>query len=101
MMTVGLQAVKSQTLLVTLGGQQCTIRLIQRESFLYMDLSVNNTPVFQGVPCLYGNKMVRYAYLGFKGDLVFIDSQGESDPSYDGLGGRFILYYIEENELVY
>lgn len=100
-MTVGLQAVKSQTLLVTLGGQQCTIRLIQRESFLYMDLSVNNTPVFQGVPCLYGNKMVRYAYLGFKGDLVFIDSQGESDPSYDGLGGRFILYYIEENELVY
>jgi hypothetical protein len=40
MMTVGLQAVKSQTLLVTLGGQQCTIRLIQRESFLYMDLSV-------------------------------------------------------------
>ena len=101
MMTVGLQAVKSQTLLVTLGGQQCTIRLIQRESFLYMDLSVNNTPVFQGVPCLYGNKMVRYAYLGFRGDLVFIDSQGESDPSYDGLGGRFILYYIEENELVY
>ncbi|MFC6121718.1 phage baseplate plug protein [Citrobacter bitternis] len=101
MMTVGLQAVKSQTLLVTLGGQQCTIRLIQRESFLYMDLSVNNTPVFQGVPCLYGNKMVRYAYLGFKGDLVFIDSQGENDPAYDGLGGRYTLYYIEENELVY
>jgi hypothetical protein len=52
--------------------------VIQRESFLYMDLSVNNTPVFQGVPCLYGNKMVRYAYLGFKGDLVFIDSQGRT-----------------------
>lgn len=101
MMTVGLQAVKSQTLLVTLGGQQCTIRLIQRESFLYMDLSVNNMPVFQGVPCLYGNKMVRYAYLDFKGDLVFIDSQGENDPTYDGLGGRYTLYYIEENELVY
>ncbi|MDV2861859.1 phage baseplate plug family protein [Phytobacter ursingii] len=101
MMTVGLQAVKSQTVLVTLGGQQCTIRLIQRASFLYMDLSVNDTPIFQGVPCLYGNKLIRYAYLGFKGDLVFIDSQGDSDPSYDGLGGRFILYYIEENELVY
>lgn len=100
-MTVGLQAVKSQTVLITLGGQQCTIRLIQRESFLYMDLSVNNAPVFQGVPCLYGNKLVRYAYLGFKGDLVFIDNQGDNDPSYDGIGSRFTLYYIEENELVY
>jgi hypothetical protein len=77
MMTVGLQAVKSQTLLVTLGGQQCTIRLIQRESFLYMDLSVNNTPVFQGVPCLYGNKMVRYAYLGFKGIWYLSTARGE------------------------
>ena len=65
-----------------------------------MDLTVNEVPIMQGVPCLYGNKMVRYSYLGFKGDLIFIDNDGESDPQWEGLGSRYLLYYIEENELV-
>jgi hypothetical protein len=65
-----------------------------------MDLTVNGNPIMQGVPCLYGNKMVRYSYLGFQGDLVFLDNVGQLDPAYEGLGGRFILYYIEESELV-
>ena len=54
----------------------------------------------QGVPCLYGNRMVRYSYLGFVGDLVFLDNVGQTDPYWEGLGSRYILYYIEESELV-
>ncbi|WP_234115372.1 phage baseplate plug family protein [Enterobacter roggenkampii] len=100
MRTIPLEPQKSQSVSVDLSGQRCVIRLIQRESFIYMDLTVNGNPIMQGVPCLYGNKMVRYSYLGFQGDLVFLDNVGQSDPSYDGLGGRFILYYIEESELV-
>lgn len=100
MRTISLQQQKSQSISVDLNGQQCTIRLIQRESALYMDLTVNGNPIMQGVPCLYGNKMVRYSYLGFVGDLVFIDNIGQSDPDYSGLGSRFTLYYIEESELV-
>lgn len=100
MQTIAIVPKKSQSLSITLAGQLCIIRLIQRESFIYMDLTVNGNPIMQGVPCLYGNKMVGYSYLGFKGDLVFLDNEGQSDPVYDGLGGRYILYYIEENELV-
>lgn len=100
MITVSILSQKSQSISVDLAGQQCSIRLIQRESFIYMDLEVNGVPVIQGVPCLYGNKMVRYSYLGFRGDLVFIDNIGQADPSWEGLGGRHVLYYIEENELV-
>lgn len=100
MRTISLQSKKSQSISVNLAGQQCTIRLIQRESALYMDLTVNGNPIMQGVPCLYGNKMVRYSYLGFSGDLVFLDNSGQSDPDYSGLGSRFILYYIEEGDLV-
>ncbi len=100
MRTISLQQQKSQSISVDLAGQQCTIRLIQRESALYMDLTVNGNPIMQGVPCLYGNKMVRYSYLGFVGDLVFIDNIGQRDPDYSGLGSRFTLYYIEESELV-
>lgn len=100
MRTIPLEPQKSQSVSVELAGQRCVIRLIQRESFLYMDLTVNSNPIMQGVPCLYGNKMVRYSYLGFIGDLVFLDSSGQSNPVHDGLGGRYVLYYIEESELV-
>lgn len=100
MQTISLEPKKSQSLSITLNGQQCIIRLIQRESFIYMDLTVNDKPLIQGVPCLFGNKMVGYSYLGFSGDLIFIDNEGQEDPSFDGLGSRFILYYLEGSELV-
>jgi hypothetical protein len=100
MLTISIEPQKSQSISVSLAGQKCVIRMIQRESFIYMDLTVNGNPIMQGVPCLYGNKMVGYSYLGFKGDLVFLDSDGQQDPHWDGLGKRHILYYIEESELV-
>lgn len=100
MKTISIEPKKSQSLSIILAGQLCIIRLIQRESFMYMDLTVNGNPIMQGVPCLFGNKMVGYSYLGFKGDLVFLDNDGQSDPFYDGLGIRYTLYYIEESELV-
>ncbi|MGY0156349.1 phage baseplate plug family protein [Edwardsiella tarda] len=100
MMTVSIQPLKSQNFSVQLGGQQCEIRLIQRVSALYMDLTVDGNPIMQGVPCYYGNRMVRYSYLGFKGDLVFLDANGQSDPTWDGLGERYQLFYLEESDLV-
>lgn len=100
MITVSLEAVKEQTVNVALNQQQCSIRLVQRDSAIYMDLSVNNVPLIQGVPCLYANKMVRYSYLGFSGDLVFLDTQGTSEPEYSNLGGRYKLFYMTEAELV-
>lgn len=100
MQTISVEPKKSQTLSITLAGQQCIIRLIQRESFMYMDLTVNGNPIMQGVPCLFGNKMVGYSYLGFAGDFVFLDNEGQEDPSFEGLGGRFTLYYLEESDLV-
>lgn len=100
MRTIPLEPEKSQSISISLGGQQCRIRLVQRVSFLYMDMEVNGAPILQGVPCLFGNKMVRYRHLGFRGDMVFIDNAGESNPQWDGLGRRYSLYYIEESELV-
>lgn len=100
MLTITLTAEKEQTVNVTLANQACTIRLVQRDSGIYIDLSLNSIPILQGVPCWYGNKIVRYSYLGFIGDLVFLDTQGQSDPSWDGLGTRFLLFYLEEGENV-
>ncbi|MCW6525278.1 hypothetical protein NFB71_02490 [Yersinia ruckeri] len=100
MMTVSIEPMKSQEFSVQLGGQRCDIRLIQRVSAIYMDLNVDGNPIMQGVPCYFGNRMVRYSYLGFKGDLLFLDSDGQNDPQWDGLGGRYQLFYLEEADIV-
>ncbi|ANI29434.1 hypothetical protein PL78_06210 [Yersinia entomophaga] len=100
MMTVSIEPMKSQEFSVQLGGQQCNIRLIQRTSAIYMDLTVDGNPIMQGVPCYFGNRMVRYSYLGFKGDLLFLDSVGQNDPQWEGLGSRFQLFYLEEADIV-
>lgn len=91
---IPLVATPAQTLTVTLGGQACRIILTTRLTGLFMDLYVKDAPVVQGVICLNWTKIVREVYRGFVGDLVFRDTQGTEDPTYDGLGGRFELLYV-------
>lgn len=66
---------------------------------LFMDVSVNNSAICTAIPCYNLNKIVRYAYEGFIGDFVFNDTQGTSDPTYDGLAGRYELIYLEASDL--
>lgn len=92
--TITLTAAPSQTLSTTLNGQNCKISVYLLGSLLYMDLFVNGSAIFTGVICRDRNFMVRNSYLGFTGDLAFIDTQGTDYPVYTGLGERFILVYI-------
>lgn len=96
MIKISLKPSKAQAVRVTLANQSCLMRLVQRESGLYMDLTVNDTPVLTGFPCLYATRIVRYKHLPFKGDLFFLDKEGSDDPNGDGLGTRFNLYYTED-----
>ncbi len=61
---------------------------------LYCDLVLNGVQAWSGVPCLLGTPINSRAYLGFIGDLLFIDTQGTSDPDYTGLGTRYFLVYV-------
>lgn len=99
MMTIPLQGVPSQSLSVVLGGQSCQINVYQRATGLFLDLFVNNAPIILAALCLDRVRLVRTTYQGFVGDLAFADSLGTSDPSYEGLDGRFQLLYLEASDL--
>ena len=99
MLTIPLQAVPSQTLAVQLGPQSCNINVYQKLTGLYLDLYVNSILIIGGVLCENLNVIVRSIYLGFIGDLTFIDNAGTEDPDYTGLGGRYSLIYIEASDL--
>lgn len=99
MLVVPLQAVPSQTVAVALGDQACRINVYTKRQGLFIDLYVSNTPIVTGVICQDANVIVRDAYLGFVGDLAFFDLQGSNDPTYDGLGSRYILAYLDPTEV--
>ena len=79
---------------VNLANQPCQIKVYQMMSGLYLDLYVNNSLIIGGVLCENLNRIVRDKYLGFIGDLAFVDSEGKSDPVFTGLGGRYNLAYL-------
>lgn len=100
MKSLPLSQVASQTLSATLAGQVAGLKIYQLRTGLFMDVYKDGTLVVGGVICQNLNRIVRSAYLGFDGDFVWYDSQGNSDPTYDGFGERFFLYYLEAAEIV-
>lgn len=94
MQVIPITADPSQSFTVLLGDQNCAISLYQKSVGLFMDLSLNGVQILSAMLCLDRVNLVREAYLGFSGRLSFIDVQGTSDPTYTGLGSRFILAYF-------
>ena len=99
MLTIPLQATPSQSLSVVCAGQNCQINVYQKSTGLYLDLYVSNSPIITATICLDRVRLVRESYLGFIGDLVFADTQGETDPVYSGLGSQYAFLYLEAADL--
>lgn len=90
---IPLTSAPSQTFTVQLGAQNCSMNIYQKSNGLYFDLTVNGAPCVNTVLCLNLVGLVREAYYGLTGQLAFVDTQGTSDPTYDGLGTRYQLVY--------
>lgn len=99
MNVIPIQDTPSQDLNINLGGQFCTISLRTRVSGMFCDLYVNNSLIIGGVICQNLNPIVRDTYLGFSGDLMFLDTQGVSDPVSPGLGTRYLLIYVTPSDI--
>ncbi len=99
MKEIPLQPAPSQTLSVILAGQNCQIAVYQKSTGMYLDLSVNDAPIITTLLCRDRVRLVRQEYLGFVGDLTFMDTQGRDDPQWAGLGARWRLRYLEAGDL--
>ncbi|MHB8915610.1 MAG: phage baseplate plug family protein [Thiobacillus sp.] len=125
MQIIPLQSVPNQSLSVTLNGQLCAIELrslgFQNSpefilglsvlgdtlgslyqlpaTMLFITLTVAGAAIITNQICLDRKLLVREPYLGFLGDIGFIDNQGTDDPDYMGLGNRFQLIYFAPADL--
>lgn len=100
MQVVPLNPVPNQAVTVTLGGQACQVDVKQKRTGVFLDLYVGGALVIAGALCQDRNPVVRSVYLGFVGDLAFIDTQGTSDPTFNGLGTRYLLAYLTAADFV-
>lgn len=99
MKIIPITADQSQTFGIQLDNQNCQISIYQKSTGLYLDLYLNNQPIINARLCRDRVKLIGLKYLGFSGDLVFLDTQGLDDPDYTGLNTRFILAYFADGEI--
>jgi len=99
MKIIPLSAKRSQQFAIVLGAQNCTIKVYQKRTGMFLDISVASVPVLTAVICQDRVRLIRQDYLGFIGDLAFMDTQGTDAPSYKGLGTRWVLMYLEASDL--
>lgn len=92
--TIPITSKAAQTFTIQLNGQNCSINLYQKSTGLYFDMTVNGKTCVNSVLCLNLVGLIREAYYGFSGQLIFFDTQGTSDPTYQYLGTRYKLVYV-------
>lgn len=95
MLRIPIPAKPALSFAVTLGGQRCNIKIRQLTTGVYMDVAIGTVSIVSTAICLDRVRVIRYKYLGFIGDLMFVDTQGKTDPDYTGFGSRYQLVYVE------
>lgn len=91
---IPLQAVPSQTIAVTLAGQQCQINVYQKTTGLFFDLINNGVTIVTTRICRNRALLVNAPFKGLIGDFMFYDTQGSNDPDYTGLADRYALVFV-------
>lgn len=98
---IPLSAVPAQTLSIVLAGQNCNISVYTLTTGLYFDLEADGVSICRTMVCRdLARLLLDRGYRGFVGDFVFVDTQGDDDPDYTGLGTRFLLLYNDDPEPV-
>ena len=98
MREIPLDAEPSQSLRVLLGDQECSLNVYQRGPRLYLDLDVDGRRICTGAVCLDRADMPVSPTAHFSGRLRFADTRGREAPRWDGLGARWTLLWLSEDE---
>lgn len=92
---IPIEPVPSQKMNIVLSQQNCSLKIYQKSGLVYVDLAIAGTPVVYAGLARNRVNLVRGSYLHFSGNLMFVDTQGNSDPVYTGFNSRWLLTYQE------
>lgn len=98
MLQIALAAQPSQIVRTILGDQNCVIKIYTRNDHLFVDVAAGGVDLVNGVLAHNIDPLICRNYLGFAGNLIFVDTQGADDPAWDELGTRYKLLYLTADE---
>lgn len=99
MQVVRLMPIPHQSLNVRLDGQYFKLSIYQKGSSIYADAECSGQDVVRFVPCLNLTPILRREYIGTRGNLLFVDTEGADDPyDHSALGTRWQLLYLTDEE---
>ena len=98
MLEIPISTVPNQSLSVTLNGQDCDLKIYQRDHRVYLDLTADGTEIFVGNICYDRQNILQSPTDSFSGGLYFYDTIGTATPEWSGFGDRFLLLYAYPDE---
>lgn len=102
MKKLSLLKVANQEFNAVLQDQDCTIQIRQIGDYVYFSLWSGDTLICQNRLVVTGLKILQNSPFDFIGDFVFLDAQDETgaeNPNYEQFEDRFILIYLESQDL--
>lgn len=84
----------NQVFTTELDGKVCEFEIVSRYGYTFMNLTVDDEVQFKGIICQNRNNILQYKCYKLNGELMFIDTQGNSNPEAEGFGERFFLVYV-------
>lgn len=99
MRLVPLQAIPNQRLTLTLDGNRWDLTIKQARTSMIADVTLNDTPVMQGVRFCVGTPLIPYRYLQGAGNfLLLVDN--EQLPDWRQFGASQVLVYVSPGEVI-
>lgn len=99
MLQISLSQLANQSFQTVVAQQNCYITLRTLGENLYFSLSVDENVLVTNKIVRNSVPLVLYKHYGFIGDFIFVDLQGNTDPTYDELNTRYVMMYLEESEI--
>jgi hypothetical protein len=98
MQEVPIQAIPSQVVSVVLDGQNVQIKIYQKDQGVFVDVNSDSVDVGIGTIARNAVQLVSRDYAGFRGNLMFLDIQGDLDPAYADFNTRYKFIYLTAEE---
>ena len=90
---IPVQATANQEFACVLDNERAQIRLMTTDYGLFADVTYNGASVASGRLCEDRTDLNPDRYRGLPQWLGFVDTQGGSDPHFEGFGSRYFLIY--------
>jgi hypothetical protein len=97
---IPLSPLPAQRVSVVLASQNVQLNVFQKADCMYVDVAIDGTPIVTTKAARNRSRLLlATTYRGFVGDLVFVDTIGDDQPYYTGLGLRWFLLYLTAAEI--